>query len=102
MNSNNRICNVATYVEVIETRTINSAFGQQTTDKIETFYKGISVFNFIRLDFEVLYKSFKNLSEIRRSRTFEQNILSDEVTEYLKENRELLNSDEKHIIKLIF
>lgn len=65
-------------------------------------FKGLDVLNFIRKDFEILFKSFKDLNDPVKSITFGGNILKNEVSQNLKSNKKVLNKKEEDIIEFIF
>ncbi len=104
LNSNIRICDVATYVEVIDKKEGLFKLPNTVTNEIETFYKGIKVFEFIREDFKVLFESFKDAeTSISNGRQDFENILLDKTNEYLIENKDfLLQKNEKVIIDVIY
>lgn len=103
LKSNIKICNVATYIEVPENRPIALAIGSEVTNEIETFYKGVKVFDFIRLDFEVLFKSFKNINTTQGSQTFSQKIINEAIKKILIEKRDVASSNEEiEIIRLVY
>ena len=76
-----RITNLTPIREELEPELIVNTIHPTTIININDF-QGIDVLNFIRQEFEILFKSFKDLSNSHGSQTFGGNIINGNITQY--------------------
>lgn len=96
-----RICNIIFNRESKKPSMKGPFLSPTTISEIDDF-DGVNVFKLIRLDFEILYNSFKNLNTIEGSQIFSNKIIKDIIQQELLNNEEILNGNEIEVIKKIF
>ena len=101
LNTINRICRTNISRESNKP-SMNGPFLRSTTITDIDDFKGVNVFKLIRLDFNNLYKIFKELDESNEVNTFDDDLINMKIRGNLFSRKSVLKSSEKNIIDTIY